>query len=94
MKFGSQLNDAIYPEWTEYYIDYDGLKKRLRKAEKDKPFTERDETEFVELLDSNLEKVKKTHTQTQIHMLITHPSGICFSSRENRRHQETYRAGR
>ncbi|OBZ86890.1 Vacuolar transporter chaperone 4 [Choanephora cucurbitarum] len=63
MKFGSQLNDAIYPEWTEYYIDYDGLKKRLRKAEKDKPFTERDETEFVELLDNNLEKVYAFHQE-------------------------------
>lgn len=59
MKFGSQLKDTIYPEWSEFYIDYDGLKKRLRKAEKDKPFTEKDETEFVELLDNNLEKVSK-----------------------------------
>jgi SPX domain protein involved in polyphosphate accumulation len=57
MKFGSQLKEAIYPEWTPYYVDYDGLKKKLRKAEKDRPFTEKDETEFVELLDSNLEKV-------------------------------------
>lgn len=57
MKFGSQLKDAIYPEWTPFYIDYDGLKKRLRKAEKERPFTEKDETEFVELLDNNLEKV-------------------------------------
>lgn len=57
MKFGSQLKDAIYPEWTPFYIDYDGLKKKLRKAEKDRPFTEKDETEFVELLDNNLEKV-------------------------------------
>lgn len=57
MKFGSKLKDAICPEWREYYIDYDGLKKRLRKAEKDRPFTEKDETEFVEDLDSNLEKV-------------------------------------
>ncbi|ORE06344.1 SPX-domain-containing protein [Rhizopus microsporus var. microsporus] len=63
MKFGSQLKDAIYPEWTEYYVDYDGLKKRLRKAEKDKPFTEKDETEFVELLDSNLEKVYAFHQE-------------------------------
>ncbi|RCH92004.1 vacuolar transporter chaperone, partial [Rhizopus stolonifer] len=63
MKFGSQLKDAIYPEWTEYYIDYDGLKKRLRKAEKDKPFTEKDETEFVELLDNNLEKVYAFHQE-------------------------------
>lgn len=59
MKFGSQLKDAIYPEWSSFYIDYDGLKKRLRKAEKERPFTEKDETEFVELLDNNLEKVKR-----------------------------------
>ncbi|KAI9486976.1 MAG: VTC domain-containing protein [Benjaminiella poitrasii] len=61
MKFGSQLKDAIHTEWATYYIDYDGLKKRLRKAEKDKPFTEKDETEFVELLDNNLEKVYAFH---------------------------------
>lgn len=63
MKFGSQLKDAIYPEWTAFYIDYDGLKKRLRKAEKDRPFTEKDETEFVELLDNNLEKVYAFHQE-------------------------------
>ncbi|KAI9496419.1 VTC domain-containing protein [Zychaea mexicana] len=63
MKFGSQLKDAIYPEWREYYIDYDGLKRKLRKAEKDRPFTEKDETEFVEVLDSNLEKIYAFHQQ-------------------------------
>ncbi|KAG2229037.1 VTC domain-containing protein [Thamnidium elegans] len=63
MKFGSQLKDAIYPEWSSFYIDYDGLKKRLRKAEKERPFTEKDETEFVELLDNNLEKVYAFHQE-------------------------------
>ncbi|GAA5805300.1 hypothetical protein HPULCUR_010815 [Helicostylum pulchrum] len=63
MKFGSQLKDAIYPEWSPFYIDYDGLKKRLRKAEKERPFTEKDETEFVELLDNNLEKVYAFHQE-------------------------------
>ncbi|KAI7853894.1 VTC domain-containing protein [Circinella umbellata] len=63
MKFGSRLKDAIYPEWREYYIDYDGLKKKLRKAEKDRPFTEKDETEFVEVLDNNLEKIYAFHQQ-------------------------------
>lgn len=57
MKFGTQLQDAIYPEWQDAYIDYDGLKKKLRKAEKDNPFSEKDETIFVEMLDNNLEKV-------------------------------------
>ncbi|CAO3587215.1 unnamed protein product [Absidia cylindrospora] len=63
MKFGSQLSDAIYPEWKDAYLDYDGLKKKLRKAEKDTPFSERDEVEFVELLDSNLEKVYAFHQE-------------------------------
>ncbi|KAI8084662.1 VTC domain-containing protein [Halteromyces radiatus] len=63
MKFGSQLRDAIYPEWQQAYLDYDGLKKKLRKAEKDTPFSERDETEFVELLDNNLEKVYAFHKE-------------------------------
>ncbi|KAG0170198.1 vacuolar transporter chaperone [Apophysomyces sp. BC1034] len=63
MKFGSQLRDAIYPEWQAYYIDYDGLKRKLRKAEKDRPFTEKDETEFVEMLDYNLEKVYAFHQE-------------------------------
>ncbi|KAI8341670.1 VTC domain-containing protein [Chlamydoabsidia padenii] len=63
MKFGSQLRDAIYPEWQNAYLDYDGLKKKLRKAEKDTPFSERDETEFVELLDNNLEKVYAFHQE-------------------------------
>jgi hypothetical protein len=59
MKFGSQLKEAIYPEWQHAYMDYDGLKKKLQKADKDNPFSERDETEFVEQLDSNLEMVRK-----------------------------------
>lgn len=59
MKFGIQLQDAISPEWQSYYLDYNALKKKLRKAETEQDFTDRDETEFVEMLDSNLEKVNK-----------------------------------
>ncbi|GAA5816660.1 hypothetical protein MFLAVUS_010190 [Mucor flavus] len=55
--FGANLQEAISEEWKSYYLDYDLLKKKLGKAEKDKTFTERDETDFVEMLDSNLEKV-------------------------------------
>lgn len=60
MKFGAHFQEAISPEWHSYYLDYDLLKKKLRKAETEGAFTERDETEFVELLDGNLEKVRKT----------------------------------
>lgn len=60
MKFGSRLKEAILPDWEPYYLDYDALKKKLGKAQEHKgAFTDRDETEFVEMLDSNLEKVKK-----------------------------------
>lgn len=73
MKFGAQLQDAILPEWQAYYLDYDLLKKKLRKAENEQAFTERDETEFVEMLDSNLEKVK---TKGLSHFVLTKRSKI------------------
>ncbi|KAI7906037.1 VTC domain-containing protein [Cokeromyces recurvatus] len=63
MKFGAQLQEAIYPEWESYYIDYNILKLKLRKVQQDELFTEKDETEFVELLDNNLEKVNDFHNE-------------------------------
>lgn len=89
MKFGSQLKNAIYPEWQSHYIDYDGLKKKLRKAEKDRPFTEKDETEFVEVLDANLEKVKTLFWRLNVSLggvevnkvvFIYMVSGVCVPS--------------
>jgi SPX domain protein involved in polyphosphate accumulation len=59
MKFGSQLKGSIYSEWTEYYLDYDGLKKHLKIGEKqEREYTEKDESDFVEKLDKELEKVE------------------------------------
>ncbi|KAG2202555.1 hypothetical protein INT47_012549 [Mucor saturninus] len=63
MKFGSRLKEAILPDWEPFYLDYDLLKKKLGKAQQD-TFTDRDETEFVEMLDANLEKVYAFHTST------------------------------
>lgn len=86
MKFGSQLKNAIYPEWQSHYIDYDGLKKKLRKAEKDRPFTEKDETEFVEVLDANLEKVRRAFERVSFLggenklVFIYMVSGVCVPS--------------
>ncbi|PKY27279.1 SPX-domain-containing protein [Rhizophagus irregularis] len=58
MKFGSQLRVALYGEWNEYYLDYDGLKKHLKRGEKKEGgYTEKDESEFVEKLDKELEKI-------------------------------------
>ncbi|KAI7870361.1 VTC domain-containing protein [Spinellus fusiger] len=81
MKFGSQLKEVIYPEWQSAYLDYDDLKRKLRKAEKDRPFTEKDETEFVEMLDSNLEKIYAFYKQTmeEIRFSIDQAVGTVFS---------------
>lgn len=88
MKFGSQLKGAINPEWRHAYLDYDGLKKKLQKTEKDNPFSERDETDFVEQLDNNLEMVRGEQRRSKRTILLkqtlfcfrTHRvSGLCFS---------------
>ncbi|ORY05427.1 SPX-domain-containing protein [Basidiobolus meristosporus CBS 931.73] len=55
MKFGSQLQEILYPEWRFYYLDYDGLKRMLKERLND--FTEKDEAKFVEFLEKELEKV-------------------------------------
>nr|CAG8433915.1 7406_t:CDS:2 [Entrophospora candida]CAG8436361.1 5586_t:CDS:2 [Entrophospora candida] len=58
MKFGSQLDAALYGEWAEFYLDYNGLKKHLKLGEKKEAgYTEKDESAFVELLDKELEKI-------------------------------------
>jgi SPX domain protein involved in polyphosphate accumulation len=58
MKFGRQLEEAIYPEWQPYYISYNSLKADLRIASNNGVFTDKNETDFVEKLDKDLEKVK------------------------------------
>lgn len=64
MKFGRQLEEAIYPEWQLYYISYSSLKDDLRIASNNGVFTEKNETDFVEKLDKDLEKVKDMTSQT------------------------------
>ncbi|OZJ03897.1 hypothetical protein BZG36_03937, partial [Bifiguratus adelaidae] len=54
MKFGSQLREQMRPEWQNDYFQYNALKKRLKENEQ--AFTEKDESEFVEALDKELEK--------------------------------------
>ena len=58
MKFGIQLRESLYSEWNEEYLDYDGLKKQLKRGEKKEGgYSDKDEGEFVEKLDKELEKV-------------------------------------
>jgi SPX domain protein involved in polyphosphate accumulation len=40
MKFGEQLRSSVIREYEWYYIDYDGLKKELKKAAASNPPTE------------------------------------------------------
>ncbi|KAL1916600.1 uncharacterized protein VTP21DRAFT_5791 [Calcarisporiella thermophila] len=65
MKFGVRLKDSIYPEWQEQYLDYNALKNQLKQAcNKEGGYTEKDESEFVERLDKELEKINSFHANT------------------------------
>ncbi|RKP09460.1 SPX-domain-containing protein [Thamnocephalis sphaerospora] len=57
MKFGSQLRDALYPEWRFYYLDYAGLKRQIKDRTVARSYKEGDEAYFVEQLEQELDKV-------------------------------------
>ncbi|OGE52726.1 hypothetical protein PENARI_c009G09297 [Penicillium arizonense] len=68
MRFGEYLRSSMIKEYYPYYIAYDELKKALKTDFVDEPtsdntkparkeWTEDDETQFVSLLESELEKV-------------------------------------
>jgi SPX domain protein involved in polyphosphate accumulation len=54
MKFGTQLSNALHPEWKFHYVDYDDLKRLLKN--RDSEFNEQKEALFVTRLESELEK--------------------------------------
>lgn len=58
MKFGKYLQDNIKEEWRFYYIDYERLKRSLKRREEE-PFSEQDEAEFVQNLEKEMQKVFK-----------------------------------
>ncbi|KAH6587460.1 hypothetical protein BASA50_011347 [Batrachochytrium salamandrivorans] len=57
MKFGTQLINALHPEWRFYYLDYDELKNLLKAGTTNGEFSEKHEAIFVEALERELEKV-------------------------------------
>ncbi|KAI8982193.1 vacuolar membrane protein [Mycotypha africana] len=57
MKFGYTLRTSLNPEWTQYYLDYDGLKAILKKKLPQAEWQEEDESKFVEKLEKELAKV-------------------------------------
>lgn len=69
MRFGRTLRISIYEPWgASNYIDYAKLKHLLREdepSEAGQPWTEEDESKFVEeLLNVQLEKVNSFHQHT------------------------------
>ncbi|KAI8867785.1 SPX-domain-containing protein, partial [Ramicandelaber brevisporus] len=60
MKYGATLLESLNPEWRFFYIEYGQLKTFLKdrlKINGNGQFTESDETEFVNMLENELDKV-------------------------------------
>lgn len=84
MLFSVKLASGVYPPWKDHYINYDLLKDALKEEEtkkqiKDKAsntknkfqWTDRDEKNFVSLLDEELEKVYSFQVETYNSVLET-----------------------
>ncbi|KAH3903089.1 related to Vacuolar transporter chaperone 3 [Saccharomycodes ludwigii] len=63
MLFGVKLANDIYPPWRDSYINYDKLKNLLKEQQASKNWTDKDESEFVSVLDEELEKVYTFQTK-------------------------------
>ncbi|VVT51468.1 uncharacterized protein SAPINGB_P003106 [Magnusiomyces paraingens] len=67
MLFGVRLANEIYPPWRDAYVQYEVLKKLLKEnviPVSEESWTPDDETNFVEALDKELEKVYSFQTKT------------------------------
>jgi len=58
MRFGTKLQSSIYEPWKDSYLNYSKLKNLLYEGQSGEEWGERDESRFVEELDSELEKAK------------------------------------
>jgi SPX domain protein involved in polyphosphate accumulation len=59
MRFGAKLQSSVYEPWKESYLNYGKLKSLLYEGQSNEEWGERNESHFVEVLDSELEKVGK-----------------------------------
>ncbi|KAI9350425.1 VTC domain-containing protein [Pilaira anomala] len=57
MKYGQELQQNIFSPWRLSYISYDILKKELKIRQLDHGWTDKDESDFTNLLDNELTKV-------------------------------------
>ncbi|ORX51248.1 SPX-domain-containing protein [Hesseltinella vesiculosa] len=57
MKYGLELQDNIFAPWRLSYVAYDVLKQELKTRQVDHGWADRDEADFIQLLDNELAKV-------------------------------------
>ncbi|ORZ18861.1 VTC domain-domain-containing protein [Absidia repens] len=57
MKFGELLSSEVFVPWRLSYIQYDVLKVELKTRQQDHSWNDQDESDFVSLLENELEKV-------------------------------------
>ncbi|KAF8907281.1 VTC domain-containing protein [Gymnopilus junonius] len=66
MKFGLKISTDLYSEWRPYYLDYNSLKRELKKRINSATgWTEKDELDFKNMLVKELDKIhdfQKTKT--------------------------------
>jgi SPX domain protein involved in polyphosphate accumulation len=74
MRFGTKLQSSIYEPWKESYLHYSKLKNLLYEAQSEEEWGERNESRFVEELDSELEMVG--HLQIDWNLILD----LCIST--------------
>ncbi|KAF8071857.1 VTC domain-containing protein [Lyophyllum atratum] len=57
MKFGTKIRTSLYNEWRPYYLDYNKLKRILKDRTTEGGWTDKDEQEFMEMLEKELDKI-------------------------------------
>jgi SPX domain protein involved in polyphosphate accumulation len=57
MKYGQELQQNIFGPWRLSYVSYDVLKHELKSRQLDHGWTQKDEQDFVQLLENELTKV-------------------------------------
>ncbi|KAF5359692.1 hypothetical protein D9756_003087 [Leucocoprinus leucothites] len=77
MKFGTKISTDLYSEWRPFYIDYNHLKRELKTRTTGRTWTEKDETEFKNMLEAELDKVHdfqkdKTPPDGEAHITQSH----------------------
>ncbi|CAO1628988.1 unnamed protein product [Sympodiomycopsis kandeliae] len=100
MKFGKRLDSSLYSEWSSKYLRYSELKKEIKKrlADNDGQWSDKDEDEFVQLLQKELDKIydfqkakveelteRIRQAQSEVHLLVSsrHPSSASLAQEHN-----------